>query len=237
MARFVQILLVFTGGDFAEYAKIAASNISPTNGVVNWSDYYKAINLANTLMYYDDEVFEKDKTFTQKMKDGIDAEALFIRSVSYFYLVRLWKDVPLVIEPSISDTSNLYIPKSTEKVVIHQIITDLLKAKDMAYTTEFMGNDYFYGRANKYSIMALLADVYLWNEQYDKCIEYCDLLINSGIYSLEESDTWFNIYYPGNSPKESIIELQYDDNLDNQKNPIYDNLLPIMEVPRQVSIA
>jgi hypothetical protein len=37
----------------------------------------------------------------------------------------------------------------------------------------------------------------------------------------------FNIYYPGNSPFESIIELQYNDNLDNQENPIYNSLVPI----------
>ena len=94
-------------------------------------------------MYYDKQVFEKDKTFTKEYLDAVDAEALFIRSLSYFYLVRLWKDVPLVLEPSISDTTNLYLPKSPEKVVINQIIEDLLKAKDMAYTTQFMGTRLF----------------------------------------------------------------------------------------------
>jgi len=220
-------LVNFTGANFADYAKIGASNISPTNSVVNWKDYYAAINLANTLMYYDKEVFAKDKTFTQDMMDAVDAEALFIRSLSYFYLVRLWKDVPLVLEASISDTTNLYIGKSPENLVIKQIISDLEKAMDMAYTTEFKGSNYFYGRANKYSIMALLADVYLWNEQYQKCYDYCDLLINSGMYALESTETMFNIYYPGNSPLESIIELQYNDNLDNQENPIYNALVSI----------
>jgi starch-binding outer membrane protein, SusD/RagB family len=72
-----------------------------------------------------------------------------------------------------------------------------------------------------------LADVYLWNEQYQKCYDYCDLLINSGMYALENTETMFNIYYPGNSPLESIIELQYNDALDNQENPIYYELVPI----------
>jgi len=159
--------------------------------------------------------------------DAVDAEALFIRALSYFYLVRLWKDVPLVIEPSISDTSDLYLAKSTEYEVVDQIIKDLLKAKDMAYTTEFAGTNYFYGRANKYSIMTLLADVYLWNQQYQKCIDYCDSVTNTGLYAMEPADTWFNIYYPGNSVNEGIFELQYDDNLDNQNNPIYDNLITV----------
>ena len=218
-------LVEFTGSAFESYARIAASDISPTNNVIDWSNYYTAINLANTLMYFDDEVFEKDQTFTQEMMDGVEAEALFIRSISYFYLVRLWKDVPLVLEPSISDTSNLYIGKSTEKEILHQIIGDLEYAKDLAYTTQFKGTDYFYGRANKYSIMALLADIYLWDEQYQKCIEYCDQIINSGLYSLEPTETMFNIYYPGNSVNEGIIEIQFNDDLEGQNNPIYNNMI------------
>lgn len=220
-------MVTFSTTSFANYDKIAKSDISPTNGSVDWSNYYTAINLANTLMYFDKEVLAKDRTFTQEMKNGIDAEALFIRSISYFYLLRIWKDVPLVLEPSISDTTNLFLPKSTEKEVINQIISDLLKAKDLATVPDESDkiSDYFFGRANKYSIMALLADVYLWNEQYQECMDYCDSITNSGLYSLESYTTWFNLYYPGNSQLESIIEIQFDDNLDNQQNPIYDNLV------------
>jgi starch-binding outer membrane protein, SusD/RagB family len=224
-------LVTFSGASTGEYAQIAGSDINPSNGKINWGPYYKAINLANTLMYYDDVVAEKDKTFTPKMKDGVEAEALFIRSLSYFYMVRVWKDVPLVIQPSISDTANLYLPKSPEKVIIKQIINDLLIAKDLAYTTEYRTDGspegYFYGRANKYAIMALLADVYLWDEQYENCIKYCDELTNTGLFSLEDNSTWFNLFYPGNSPVESIFELQFDDNLEGQENTIYYDLVKL----------
>ena len=221
--------MVTFGDQFGDYQRIAGSDINPSNGAVNWGSYYRAINLANTLMFYDKQVFEKDKTFTQKMMDGVDAEALFIRSISYFYLVRLWKDVPLVLEPSISDTSNLFLPKSKENVVIDQIIEDLLKAKDLAYTTEFRNDaahpKYFNGRANKYSIMALLADVYLWDQQYQKSSDYCDSISNSGLFSLEPYETWFELYNPGNSKAESIFEIQFDDNLESQENPMYEKLI------------
>lgn len=221
--------MVTFGDQFGDFNRIAASDINTTNGAIKWTNYYKTINLANTLMFYDKEVFKKDKTFTQEMMDGVDAEALFLRSLSYFYLVRLWKDVPLVLEPSISDTSTLFLPKSKENVVVDQIITDLLKAKDLAYTTQFRNDPkhpkYFNGRANKYSIMALLAQVYLWDQQYQKCVDYCDSITNTGLFSLEPTETWFNLYNPGNSPVESIFEIQYDDNLDNQENPIYDRIV------------
>ena len=221
--------MVKFGDQFGDYNLIAKSDISPSNSTNSYSGYYKAINYANTLMYYDKQVFKKDKTLTQEILNGIDAEALFVRSLSYFYLVRLWKDIPLVIEPSLSDTSATYfLPKSEEKVVLHQIIADLLKAKNMAYKTQFRNDPdhprYFCGRANKYSIMSLLADVYLWDQQYQNCINYCDSVSNSGLYSLAPSDTWFNIYNPGNSKEEGIFEIQYDDNLVGQENPAYDGI-------------
>jgi len=219
-------LVVISGGNFADYEKIAGSDISPTNNVIDWRNYYEAINLANTLMYFDDEVFELDETFTQEMMDAVEAEAIFIRSIAYFYLVRLWKDVPLVTEASISDTSNLYVPKSPEHVVLANIIDDLLYARELANDTEFQGSDYFYGRANKYSITALLADVYLWAEQYQNCMDACDYVM-AGPYNLEPTETWFSLYYPGNSSSESIFEIQYNDALEQQENPIYNNLLPI----------
>jgi len=215
-------------GDISDYVKISASSISESNPKINWSNYYRTINYANTLIYFGEEVLKKDDSFTQEMKNSIDAEALFLRAFSYFYLVRLWKEVPLVIEPSISDTGNIYIPKSPEHVIINQIITDLNEAKNKIGPLKFQDNlAYLKGRANKYSIMALLADVYLWNEQYQKSVDYCDSIINSGLFGLEPSSQWFDLFNPGNSMVESIFEIQYDDKLEGQENPLYYNLIPI----------
>ena len=219
-------IALFGATDFAGYQSIAASAITASNGKINWSKYYNAINLANTLMYYSPQVMEKDESFTLKIKEDYDAEALFIRALSYFYLVRIWKEVPLVTEASITDQENFYIAKSPEKAVINQIITDLLKAKDIAYTDEFRYQPVYYkGRANKYSIMALLADVYLWDEQYDNAIAYCDSIMNTGKFGLEDNTNWFNLYYPGNSQKESLFEIEFDDNYEQQENPLYNSLV------------
>jgi hypothetical protein len=221
----------FGGNTYANFREIAASNIRPNNSAISWADYYKTINLANTLMYYSAFVLEKDKSFTLEMKKQIDAEALFLRSISYFYLVRLWNQVPLILEPSISDTSNLYYPKSPEKVIIKQIISDLLVAKDIAPTNQFINYaPYYKGRANKYSIMALLADVYLWDEQYQKCIDYCDSISNTGLFGLESQINWFNLYYPGNSMVESIFEIQFEDSYEGQENPMYNELIAAIAV-------
>lgn len=188
-------------------------------------------------MFFADNVVEQDKSFTPRMKLAYDAECLYIRALCYFYLVRIWKEVPIVIEASVSDKGDLFKPKSTEKEVIAQIIKDLLAAKDIAYTDEFIKQpEYYKGRANKYSIMTLLADVYLWNEEYQNAINYCDSVINTGKFSLLYYSEWFQLYNPGNSMSESIFEIQYDATLEGQSNPIYNQMIPTPNGSAQVRI-
>jgi len=207
----------FISVDAGDYYNIGKNNISTTNGAAKWGKYYQVINLTNTVMYYAPIVqHDYDKTLTQPIVNGINSEMLFLRSLSYFYLVRIWKDVPLVLRPTISDTVDFYIPKSTEPVVLNQIVLDLKHASTLGYTDATLK-----GRAGKYAIQALLADVLLWKEDYTQCIAYCDSIINTGLFSLEPTATWFNLYYPGNSVSESLFELQYNDKLAGEENPLY----------------
>jgi len=229
-------MATFTGDVNRDYISIKAVNIKANNPKIEWKGYYNTINLANTILFYAPRIQEIDKTFTQEIKDGIEAEAIFLRSLSYFYLVRVWKDVPLILQPSVSDTIDLFPPKSEEHVVIQQIISDLEGARYKAFDTKLYDNPvYFKGRANKFSIMALLADVYLWNQQYDKCVAYCDSLIRENQYfRLMATLDWFTMFYPGNS-MESIFEIQYSAVI-NQINPIHYDLLPIART-RQVGLS
>lgn len=227
-------MMYFNASYFGDYSKIAQSDIQYDNPEVEWEKYYFTINLANTLIQFMPDVLENDKLFTVTEMERIHAEALFIRSLTYFYLVRLYKDVPLLLSASSSDTVDFYVEESDEAVVLDQIISDLEYAETIAYsmenidenTSEFMSDlTLFKGRANKYSIQTLMADVYLWKEDYQKCIDYCNKVIGSNLYSLENETDWFKIYVPGNS-KESIFEVQYSE-ANKETNPIYDDLLPI----------
>lgn len=191
-------------GSSWEYGAIGLNNISTTNSKVKWGNYYKVINYANTVMYYAPLVAKDyDQTLTAPVLNQVKSEMLFLRSLSYFYLVRLWKDVPLVLRPTISDTVDFYIPKSTEDVVLKQLVADLELANTLASETTELGH------ANKYAIQALLADVYLWKQDYQSCINYCNS-ISQANYSLESDSTMFNLYFPGNSQKESLFEMQYN---------------------------
>jgi hypothetical protein len=222
-------LIEFSSDDFGNYTKIKAYNISSSNGSIVWDHYYESINMANTLMYYDDEVYENDDTFTEDLMNQIEGEALFVRALNHFYLVRLWQDVPIMRYPTISDTSSIYVAASSESDVIDFIIDDLTEAKDIASDdTELKG------RANKYAVMALLADVYLWKgamtddvADYQLAVQYCDS-VTAGGYSLVDYSDWFDLYSPGNSSTESIFEIQFDED-DDETNPMYSSLIDLTD--------
>jgi hypothetical protein len=191
----------------ADANRILTGQIEPTNSYTNWSGLYKVINGANLVLRFAPQVTDRDPSFTSTELRQLLSEAYFLRSLAYFYLIRTFKEVPLVTEPFISDDQNYYPPKASEEEIVDQIIDDLQFAVDNApqpYADERTNK----GRLTVYSAHALMADVYLWNEQYDEAIEHCDAIIESQKYALMSAGLWFSNFYPGNS-NSSIFELQF----------------------------
>ncbi len=200
--------------------KILKVNLTPTNGYANWGAYYSVINYCNTFLHFAPGVLQRDQNFTQSKLRTYESEALTIRALTYFYLVRAFRDVPLVLEPSISDSQDYLVPKSTEREVLDQIIEDLNKALQYA-RFEYGKGAYNKGRITVNSIRAILADVYLWDQQYSKCVEMCDLLLADPTLELVDADKFLtSVFFSGNST-ESIFELQY--NKDVQYNNTVNN--------------
>src|SRR5690606_28546376 len=110
------------------------SNIYPNNSFSNWNNFYKVINYCNEVIKNGPEVKEIDNTFTDFQLRSLMSEAYFLRSLSYFYLVRLFRDVPLVLEPSENDDTDFYLPQTPEAEVLNQIVTDLTANRDYAPT-------------------------------------------------------------------------------------------------------
>lgn len=193
--------------------RILEGELLSTNGYVNWGSFYTVINFCNTLLYYAPDVINRDNNFTQSDLDRVRAEALTIRSLAYFYLVRAFRDVPWVDQPSIDDrTDNFNLPKSTEDEVLSYIIRDLLEAKKYA-RSDFGINRYNKGRITLSAVNALLADVYLWSGKYQECVNASNEVLADSKLRLVNGDFMYNsVFYNGNST-ESIFELQFNDDV------------------------
>lgn len=207
------------------------ANIQPTNVNANWRPFYRTINFCNTLIEKAPEVLANDNTFTQQQLDNYVSEALTIRALMYFYLVRTFGDVPLKLDATLSDQNITPIAKTPQADVLTQIVKDLKEAEGKAVVS-FGANDQDKGRVTKYTVNAILADVYLWMEKYPECIAECDKIINSGKFGLirgvtkngpflDYNDGWFNTLFVDGNSNEGIFELQYSTQRLNPFLPIF----------------
>jgi hypothetical protein len=196
---------------------IMKGNIYPDNVLCDWEDFYLVIHHCNSVLKYAPQILEFDQTFTPYQKDGFEAEAYFLRSLAYFYLVRVFKDVPLVLEASEEDDVDFYLPKKADTEILRQIKADLEMARGKV-TDTYGTLEQDKGRTNRAAILALLADISLWNFEYEDVVRYVNL-IEDMEYLLPPSGKWFENYYPGNS-LENIFEFQFNSSMD-QSNDLY----------------
>jgi starch-binding outer membrane protein, SusD/RagB family len=155
---------------------ISQGNIYPDNSLSNWWDFYKVINYCNEVIRNAPEVLTFDRTFTEFQMQSLTAEAYFLRSLSYFYLVRVFKDVPLVLNPTETDNIDFFIPKSSEVEVLNQITKDLLENRMFAPNGSFSNIEENKGRASRAAFDALLADIALWRFDYEKVLSIYRIL-------------------------------------------------------------
>ena len=214
------------GGTFYTTAtadgKLQDFNMTPNLTICNYEDVYKVINMANSVIYYAPSVRGIDNTYYESVMNAHLCEAYFQRAYSYLVLLKNYGSVPLITAPYVDDNQSFDIAKSTETEIVAQIKKDMATAIAMnaakgVYETEWQTK----GRATKWALYALMADVCLWSGDYDNCIKYSDLILNATDtfrpVFLANTKDWYTIFYPGNS-NESIFELNWDYNTENSVN-------------------
>ena len=162
-------------------------NLLPSNEMCNWSSIYNIINRCNIVCHYAPEVEQIDPNYSYGELKATIAEMKTIRALCYFYLIRTFRNVPYVTEPSIDDNQNYVVPASSFEAVLDSLINDLESVKDDAqrrYSVEKVVNKTISvpaennSRITRWAIYALLADLYLWKGDWDNVVKYCDLIID-----------------------------------------------------------
>ena len=160
--------LIITNGKTWENMKdIMNANLLPTQSEFQWTTLYNEINYCNKILAHGPEVIERDLSFSENDWEPIRAEAITLRALMHFYLVRVWGEVPYVTTDYNNDSQDFLIAQSSQEQVLTNIIDDLESVKDKAM--EDYGEEVWNkGRVTKKTVRALLADVYLWraNKNY-----------------------------------------------------------------------
>jgi tetratricopeptide (TPR) repeat protein len=181
--------------------QMIASNEDATS---QWLDSYEVINIANNVLSALAVVDEEDR-------DRVEGEALFLRSLMYFDLVRFFGQqykigetnsqygVPLVITPTRGVDEGSFVSRNTVEEIYNQVITDLSAAGSKL--PEDNGVYASSGAAN-----ALLARVYLQKGDYAKARDAASSVIESGFYEL--LPTYAEVFNNDDNSSEDIFATQ-----------------------------
>ncbi|MBS1495313.1 MAG: RagB/SusD family nutrient uptake outer membrane protein [Bacteroidetes bacterium] len=179
-----------------------------TDADLIWETAYDAINIANTAIGALGVVKDAD------LKKQLEGEALFVRGIMHFELVRLFalpwgatadnSQLGVVIKTDATknevDAGKSY-PRNTVKEVYTQIVADLTKAITLLPEENPK-------RVTKYTALAFLSRVYLQQQNYAGARDAADQVIESGYYTLNAS---VNAVFNNKDTKESIWEIQQND--------------------------
>lgn len=203
--------------DDTELNRLLEATINPTSWFAKWGEFYTVINNCNTLIKNAPAVRERDLNFSEAHLNQYLAEAKTIRAFCYFTLVRAFNRVPYVEEAYTDDTRSYEVAQSEPEDLLKTLIADLKGLEELAAHDYGDDLDYNKGRVTQKAVWALMADMYLWLEDYDNCIEYCNKVLDTGSnpLTMTRSSLFFNsVFFSGNST-ESIWELQFDSNTQN----------------------
>ena len=216
--------------------QIYSANIQTTNSYANWSDLYAVINACNLVISKSAEVMDIDPNYMEGDHLNNVAQMKALRSLCYFYLVRVFRDVPLILEPYKNSSQEMNVPQTAPSIVIDQIIADLEEVKNNTLSSQAINDWTRCGYFTRDGLYALLADVYLWKASiyddeycYDKVIEYSNIIRNNRKnmlgamgpngqaldddgWKLNTAANYYNMFDESGNAQESLFELQFTNN-------------------------
>jgi starch-binding outer membrane protein, SusD/RagB family len=173
-----------------------------------WNGLYNLVAQTNLVLARVPDINPMDEA----QKKRILGEAQFLRAWSYFYLVQLWGDVPLITVPQTTTSPDFYPERSAQEQVYKQIVDDLVSAEASGLPMTDGS-----GRASLGAVKALLAKVYLTMageplkkgaSHYKLAADKAAEVINSGAFGLFGS--YADLHNPSQENKgEQIFEIQY----------------------------
>ena len=160
------------------------------NDLSDWRPFYATINAANLYLERIHEVYEKDPRFVEQTYNLDRAQVKALRAFSYFYMSRIWGDVPLILSSHEGSFENK--PRDPQERVFAAIEQDLLEAEpklpyaydgyDPEQTGAYYGQDigtYGYGYlVSKQGVWTMLAHMYAWKGDYANAAIYAQKIID-----------------------------------------------------------
>lgn len=188
-----------------------------------WNGLYSVIAQTNLVL---DKV-PHINPMNEAQKNRILGEARFLRAWAYFYLVRLYGDVPLITAPQTATSENFLPARAPQEDVYKQIVADLVAAESAGLSWTDAS-----GRASLGAVKSMLAKVHLTMAgfplnkgaaSYKLAADKANEVIKNGSFSLFANYNDLHSLSQENKG-EHIFGIQYLANVSG--NPMQQLLLP-----------
>lgn len=160
-----------------------------------WSSAYRTLYMTNALL----EGLESSDDISEPVQTSLEGEAKFIRAFTYFYLLNLYGEVPLLLTTDYRHSS--LATQVGQQQVYEQILLDLIDAESLL-VDDYRDSDRKH--VNRFVAVAMLARVNLYLENWAEAERLSSLVLSStSIYELKED---LNKTFLANS-KEALWQL------------------------------
>ncbi len=197
-----------------------------------YENAYQVVNAANTVL----ENITQTPDLTEEERDQIRSESLAARAFAHFYLARMYAQ-SFAFDP---EGGNLGVVYNTRTLTVGVAFP---ARSTLAETFDLIGQDLDEALSisrgssilegfekNTFSptvIKTLMADVALWQQDYQTVFALCDEIINNAGISLTPADSYANQWLGGTDLSETIfalaVSLNTEGSISFSMNGIYPN--------------
>jgi hypothetical protein len=190
------------GGSGVNQHAVALNALTPSLSQSNWSSLYLVIARANTAIKYLPRI---EGLSTTEINHYL-GQSRALRALMYFYIVRNWGDAPLWVEPYEDLSQPADLPRTAASEIMSKVIVpDLLQAETLINPASV--NLY---EVNIGGILAMQAEVFMWNKNYVEALKSADKLIALNRYALASKADWKKIFTAPGTTKENIFNIYWD---------------------------
>jgi len=210
-----------SGGNYISHNDF---NPSATQGNVQdfWQAIYRTVTRCNDVLENIDKV--TDPAISNK-RDQLRGEALFLRSLSFFFASRYWGDIPLPLETVKSLNQDYQIPRTPAIQVLDQVVKDLQASINFLPIKQ--PNKY---RATKAAAQGMLAKILMWRKSAGDdqlALKNCEDVMADTQYSLVSRTNYLTMFELGKqNTSESLFEISYRPNTAQEANDLDYELVP-----------
>ena len=198
--------------------ELSLNQLTSGNATSSWASFYKVIGRANYGIKYFPGVQKFDAKVTNVIRDNSLAQCYAMRAICYFYIIRIWGDPVVWLEPYDDFTQEAKRARSNKDSVFNNVIIPDLK---LAYELMQKNQTPIVWNIGEAAIAAALADVYLWRKDYVNVVDWSKkvflakgakgtVLAGTSGANLEPSATWKNLFISPTTTNEAIWSINWD---------------------------